>query len=100
METGTKVAIGVGAAAVVGFGIYWFFIREGEEVAEAAIGGKPINEMSPEEIKAAGASKIKLTQVVYDMLTPAQKDAFKKAGTVVSIIKGEVVKVDEPATPA
>lgn len=86
METGTKIAIGVGAAAVVGFGIYWFFIREGEDAAAAITGTKPINEMTPDELKAMGGGKLNITQSVLDLLTPEQKAALKSAGTVIKTI--------------
>ena len=95
METGTKIAIGVGSAAVIGFGIYWFFIREGEDAAAAIIGEKPINEMTPAELKAMGGGKLNITESVLALLSPEQKAALKSAGTVVKTIKDEVVT---PAT--
>ena len=39
METGTKVLIGVGAAAVAGAIIYFGFIRKAEEVVAGTTGG-------------------------------------------------------------
>ena len=95
METGTKVAIGVGTAAVVGFGIYWFFIREGEDAAAAITGEKPINEMTPAELKKLGGGKLNITEAAMALLTPEQKAALKSAGTALITIKDEVVT---PAT--
>ena len=95
MQTGTKIEIGVGVAAVAAFGIYWFFIRNGEDAAAAITGTKPINEMTPAELKALGGGKLNITQAMLDLLTPAQKAALQSAGAVINIIKEEVVT---PAT--
>ena len=91
MTTGVKIGIGVGVAAAA-FGIYWFFIREGEEVAAKIT--KPINEMTPAELKAMGGGKLNIAEAALALLTPEQKAALKSAGTVINTIK------DEVATPA
>ena len=49
METGTKVLIGVGAAAALSAIVYFGFIRKAEEVVEGTSGGGGEGTTSPEE---------------------------------------------------
>ena len=93
METGTKVAIGAVVAAGVGFGIYWFFIREtGEIVAATKPDGTGAPEPSggsssdpakdPTKIQKAMAEakrKLKDVQCNLKFPPPRTKAAKKKA---------------------
>ena len=80
LSTGTKVAIGVGVAVVVGFGIYWFFIREGEKVASNIKGDtkKQISDEDSEKILLANEIVKKLASVTKFKDEASKKEMMKK----------------------
>ena len=67
MTTGVKIGIGVGAAAVVAFSIYWFFIRETDKVVKK-VGASPSTggSGSPKTVSEEDSEKIPLiNEIIY-----------------------------------